>query len=419
LKKTTTHFSTGRILLYVFGLAVLIFCIDRARKGSDFEVYLAAAKTILATGNIYDATNTLNVQYFYSPLFALVLVPFTYLPAFVVKLTWLLFSVWCMYRIWRLIQSYLNIALLSKAQQIAWVIIAHGILAGFIVDNFHMVQVTFFMLWATLESVHLVWRGKILKGAFLLGLAINFKVLPLLFIPYLFYRNKWKAGLLCTAVVILLILAPWFFLRESYHTFLLQQWWTAINPLSAAHTLELDKLTFDLPALVAALFTTQTGELKTSFEAFQYTLIAARLFFILLTLAFLRTGPFREAPSPMHQLREIAYLLMVTVLLFPHQNKYANVYLLPAFAYIIYYLLTAYNGDKPGFRSKMRYQAAIALLVLGIVCLTMTGSSIAGETLYNLLSQYKSITIGTILLVPVLQLLSPAIMEKKEALVNK
>lgn len=418
MKKTTTRFSAGKILLYVFGLAILIFCIDRARKNSDFEVYLAAAKTILSAGNIYNDTNTLNVQYFYSPLFALVLAPFTYLPVFIVKLAWLLFSVWCMYRIWRLVQSYLNVTLLSKGQQIAWVAIAHGILAGFIIDNFHMVQVTFFMLWATLESLHLIGRGKTVRGAFLLGLAINFKILPLLFIPYLFYRNKWKAGLLCIAIVILLIFTPWLFLGNSYHTFLLQQWWTTINPLSATHTIELDKLTFDLPALVAAFVTTPTGELKIPFESFQYILTAARLFFVLLTLVFLRTAPFREALSPLYQLREIAYLLMVTVLLFPHQNKYANVYLLPAFAYIIYYLLAAYNENKSIFR-KTRYQAAITLLVLGIICLTMTGSSIAGETLYNLLSRFKSITIGTILLVPVLLLLSPAAMVKKKAPANQ
>jgi hypothetical protein len=419
LKTINPHLSPKRILLYVFGLLVLIFCIARAMKGSDFEVYLAASETILKSGDIYDATNTLNVQYFYSPLFALVLAPFTYLPAFIVKLAWLLFSVWCIYRIWQLVQSYLNVTFLSKAQQVAWVVIAHGILAGFIIDNFHMVQVTFFILWATLESIRLIWQGKTVKGAFLLGLAINFKVLPLLFIPYLFYRNKWQAGLLCIAVVVLLIIAPWFFLDNDHHSFLLHQWWATINPLNASHSLELDKMTFDLPALVAACFTTADGELKTSFATFQYTLTAVRLFFILLTLAFLRTLPFREAPSSMYQLREIAFLLMATVLLFPHQNKYANVYLLPAFAYIIYYLMAAYNADKHIFRTKIRYQAAIALLVLGALCLTMTGSSVVGETFYNLLSRYKSITIGTILLVPVLLLLSPATMVKKGSPANQ
>jgi hypothetical protein len=400
-------------MMCLLGLAVLVFCIDRARKGSDFEVYLAAAKAILVGQNMYEASNTLDVQYFYSPFFALVLAPFTYLPAFVVKLTWLLFSVYCMYRIWKLLRSYYPVTSLTDTQQKWWAFLSFGILAGFIIDNFHMVQITFFMLWATLESINLIWSGKTVKGALLLGLAINVKVMPLLFLPYLFYRNKWKSGLLCIAFIAGFTMLPYLFLEDGYHSYLLQEWWNSINPMSAAHTLELDRLTFDLPALVAAILTTETGELETSYEAFHAVLTGTRLFFIMLTLAFLRSWPFRGAPFPLHQGREIAYLLLVTVLLFPHQNKYANVYLLPAFAYIFFYLMAVYNQDRQVFRSVFRYQFVLLLLLLGILCLTMTGSSIAGETLYNWLSRYKSITIGTILIVPVMLLLSPALLLRR------
>lgn len=415
MKKVFAGKTGQQWLLYLLGLLVLVFCIDRARKGSDFDVYLAAAETLLQGGNPYDPANTLTVPYFYSPFFALVLAPFTFLPAFVVKLAWLLFSVYCIYRIWKLIQSYYPVAALSARQRIWWIIVSHAILAGFYIDNFHMVQVTFFMIWASLEAIHLIWNGKAWRGALLLGLAINIKIMPLLFLPYLFYRGKWKGGFMTLAFIVVFTLLPHVFLGSEYGSTLLQEWWTAINPISDKHSVEVHPHYFDLPALVAAFFTTSAGELTTSFESYQLTLSLVRLFFILLTLAFLQLPMFKDARNRLWQGREIAYLLLATVLLFPHQNKYANVYIMPALAYVFYYLLASYNLNKQFLREQSRYVWVVVLLVLVVLLLNVRGRSTEGSDLLSLLVRYRGITIGTIVLAGILLLLPPSLLLKKQA----
>ncbi|WP_276484509.1 glycosyltransferase family 87 protein [Paraflavitalea pollutisoli] len=402
-------------LQYLLCLLVLVFCIDRARKGSDFDVYLAAAKTLLAGGNPYDAANTLTVPYFYSSFFALVLAPFTFLPAFVVKLAWLLFSVYCIYRIWKLVQAYYPVAALTSTQKVWWIIVSHAILAGFYIDNFHMVQVTFFMIWASLEAVHLISTGKTFRGALLLGLAINIKIMPILFLPYLFYRGKWKGGFLTLAFILVFTLLPHLFLGSDYGNTLLQEWWTAINPISDKHSVEVHPHYFDLPAFVAAFFTTAAGELTTSFESYQLTLTLVRLFFVVLTLAYLQLPMFKDARNPLSQGREIAYLLLATVLLFPHQNKYANVYLMPALAYVFYYLLASYNLNKQFLREQSRFLWVAVLLLLVILLLNVRGRSTEGTDLLSLLVRYRGITIGTMLLAGILLLLPPSWLLKRQA----
>ena len=43
------------------------------------------------------------------------------------------------------------------------------------------------MLWACLESIHQIRNKRDLKGAVILALAINIKILPIVFLPYLIY----------------------------------------------------------------------------------------------------------------------------------------------------------------------------------------------------------------------------------------
>lgn len=400
----------GRILKIVLALIILIFCIDRARKDTDFDVYLEAAKVLLSGGDIFDEDLTLDVQYFYSPFFALILVPFSFLPAFIVKLAWLLLNVFFIYRIWVLLSKYLDQSVLTIPQKKLLVFIPHIILVGFIIDNFHMAQVTFFILWATLESIRLIFYNRMIAGAILLGIVINIKLLPLPIILYLIYRNHWKAAFATFCVAVVLLFVPAIFIGIDYNSFLLESWWRMINPTKESFTLETNLLTFNLPALITALFIeNREGEkiLEIPYSTLERLIMTARIIFVIITLFFLGTLPFRKAPSRLHQFREIAYILLATVLLFPQQNKYANVYLLPALTYIAYFLLVQFRSNRMMFTSPF-YIFVCVLLFISIAFMCLTGKSIVGDELSVWLGERKAITFGTILLVPVMLLLRPS-----------
>src|SRR6478609_2772104 len=87
---------------------VVIFCFVRALKGSDFDIYLLASEGLKTHANIFDPHLTNDVQYFYSPFFALMLLPWTYLPYFISKFLWLLLISFFLYRIILNIQSYFS-----------------------------------------------------------------------------------------------------------------------------------------------------------------------------------------------------------------------------------------------------------------------------------------------------------------------
>jgi len=391
--------------------AVVVFCFARALKGSDFDIYLLASEGLKTQVNIYDAHLTDDVQYFYSPFFALALLPWTYLPYFFAKFLWLLLISFLLFRIVRIVQGYFSPDDTTKKQKSIITILPLIILAGFIIDNYHMIQVTIFMLWGTMESINLINSNRKLLGGSLLGLLINIKLLPLPFLPYLIYRKQFAAVIVSLFVSLLLIYLPSTFIGTKYNDFLISNWWKTINPQNAEHILETNILVFNIPALITSLFLdNSTGALSIDTKILKNLINTISGLVILSSFLFFKFPPFTAPKSRLHEIREVSFLLVATILLFPHQNKYANVYLYPALHYILYFLFALYNTKQP--RTKIFIRTSVVFLIISIFFISLTGKSIVGTSAYYFLSYHKSITIGTLILIPMLYFMNPAILEK-------
>ena len=121
-------------------------------------------------------------------------------------------------------------------------------------------------------------------------------------------------------------------------------------------------------------------------------------FLILLTLLFLSTLPFRQSNSKAHTLYEISYIALIMPLIFPHQMKYAFYFLLPAVCCLMKLIVIQYKQGNMSIQTKATFAA---MLVSFILC-TMTTDLILGMH-YSVVTQYfKTITIGTLLLIPFL-----------------
>ncbi|HEV7423958.1 MAG TPA: glycosyltransferase family 87 protein, partial [Candidatus Paceibacterota bacterium] len=132
-------------------------------------------------------------QYFYSPLFALILLPFTFLPFSVFETLWVMFMFFCLYDIWKMSKEYFDIRNFSNQKNLVWLFGTLFFILSFILYNISQVQMTVFLLWATLCALKMFDKKRFLPGGILLGLVINIKIMPIIFLPYLIYRNQWRA----------------------------------------------------------------------------------------------------------------------------------------------------------------------------------------------------------------------------------
>jgi hypothetical protein len=396
-------------------LAVLVFLGVKAYNGGDFDVYLHAAEKLARGENIYRPPFLHKLPYIYSTFFALVLVPFTYLPRVVTEYAWLLANLFFLHRIWRIVAYYLDAQGLATRSRRILLLASFALTFRFLLYNFDMIQLTIFLLYASLEAVYLVERGHKTAGAVLLGVAMNVKILPLVLLPYLVYRRQFGPALLSLAVFVGLLFVPALFVGTHFNAVLLEDWWGAINPASASRTAgEVEIGPHGLPALIPTLFMRTTGELdyrrhllELSYEHVFLILNGARLLLVGLTLYFLRTWPFRPSPSRAQTLYEVSYLLLATPLLAPQQQKYAFFYLFPAVAYLVYFVLAYREGRAPGFGAG-RYKLVLGGLVGYFLLTTGTWDVLIGRP-WNLVSQhYRLITYGTLLLIVPLALCRPS-----------
>jgi len=410
------------VLWAIFTLLCLGFIVKEAMGNGDFKIFLEAAKLLRENENLYnkwiDVSEGASGLYYYSPLFALLLVPFSYLPYFIPNLLWLLASVFFLYRIWVLIAEYFDLKGFGRKSKNLLLFLTLLFTIRFIHLNFGMIQMTIFLLWSMLESVHAFNNKQNIKGAAILALAINIKILPLVLIPYLVYRNKWKPVLIISIIFIALLFIPALFIGFEYNNFLLSEWWRQVNPIESEKMFGTAMGFHSLTALIPALLNETDSAIDLQRHIvnldLKYIYIIQYSFqvsFILFTIYFLRTLPFRPARSKSHELWELSYIILLIPLIFPHQQKYAFVLILPAVAYIMYFLISLYKFDNEEY-VKRKWVITVLLLVAAFILLALTSDMIVGRQLNRLSQHYKTITYGAILLLIVLTRCNPKYIER-------
>jgi len=395
------------------GLLVLIYIIIRAKKGGDFDVYLTASTLLSNKDNIYRVVLP-GLQYYYSPLFAVLIHPFSYLPFFIPELLWLMLNVFFLYRIWVIISQFLGIDSFESREKNLIFLLALGMSLRFLLYNFDMIQINIFLLYASIESIYLFSQNRTWAGALLLALAINIKILPLPLIPYLIYRGKFKAALFTILFFTAFLYLPGVIIGFDYNSYLLAEWWNVINPFKMDNLIEERNGTHSLIALIPVLLTDTTGDFpfKRNFVNLDLATVflilkICQLTLIVLTFYFLRTFPFKKAMNSIHTCWELAYILLVIPLIFPHQQKYAFFYIFPSLVYVLTFLVYQKKNNFNYF-SYQKYKSVIALLVLVFALTTLTTDGVIGRYFCDITQHYRIVTYGTLLLIVPLSICKPA-----------
>ncbi len=414
--------SKFRVLLFLIGILVLAFIVQKAKGKGDFFVFLEAGKLIAAHENIYTKWILVSGEtyclYFYSPLFALLLLPFTNLPTFIPNFIWLLLNVYFLFRISKILAEYFELNEFDSKSKILLFVLIIAFTIRFVLYNFDLIQMTLYLIWSILESIRLIKKDKNLLGGSILATAINIKILPIVILPYLLYRKHLKAFFITLAILLLLLFLPAVYLGFSYNNFLLVEWWKTLNPFNSEHLVEAGLGMHSLSALIPSLMQETTGELELKRNLFSLNenmviiiLNATRGLLILSTLYYLKTFPLYASKSKLHELWELGYILLLIPLIFPHQQKYAFAFILPAVAYIFYYLFYLFKFHSGEFR-RTKWKIVLGLLILAFILMTLSTDGIIGRPINKITQHYKTITYGAILLLLILAICNPRLINQ-------
>ena len=412
LKKTNkVSFSiTKTIILSIVLLALLVFLIIESSGKGDFHIFLEASKSLINGENIYEKTYFDGYHYFYSILFTLLIYPLTFLPTHLAIFLWLCVNIFFLYRLYVTINKLLPLYLLShKFKKWFWILTAIFSLR-LILENLHVAQITIFLLYLCIEGLYMIYNKKVVRGSILIALGINIKLLPVVILPYLLYRRKFKAAGLIVLFGTWFLFIPVLFIGQDEFETLMITWLNLINPLNTQHLLDVEERSFhSITTLLSTLFVENVPDIYAlkikrnitdiSLENLSRIITSTRLILIAFTLYYLRSRPFTKLKDQVKRFWEVSYILCLIPLIFPHQQHYGFLFMVPAFTYCIYYILLFHN-----YLPALKKYSVIIFLV--IIYLLVNLKLLLGN-FNEYYEHFKILTYGAIFLLVILSVLIP------------
>jgi len=223
-------------------------------------------------------------------------------------------------------------------------------------------QMTILILFLMLKAMDLFMKNRVVAGSVLLSWGIVVKILPVVAVPYLIYRKKFKAAAAVVVFALSFLVLPYLYMEKETYSNLLQSRWELLNPSNVEHVLDTSERSFhSLTTLVATLFhenceDTHVLKIRRHLADFDvhtvnWISLIVRLLFVSTFLWVLRSRPFVKAVNRSHEFAEWAYLCMLIPLIFPHQQHYAFLMALPGFAIL---LVPYFTGEQELSWKKVR-----------------------------------------------------------------
>ncbi len=387
------------ILYTLIALFTLVFCLIECTGKGDFFIFFTASGDILKGEDVYQKSYVDGYHYYYSVFFGLILQMLAIFKFELAKFLWLLLNCVLFWHLFYLLSQHKLVRNLELKKQTIFLSLAFVFCFQFFRDNIHTSQITILILWTCVYGLICVFRGHGLKGAFLLALGINIKLMPIVFIPYLIYRGYFKEVFYVVLFLLVLLFFPSLVISNQQNILLLKSYWHIINPSNTNHVLDVDERSFhSLTTLLSTLFVENVPDkfalpLKrniadVSLETLSKIILGVRLFLVALTLYFLKFSTlFKKQINNNSYLVEVSYLLLLIPLIFPHQQFYAFLFALPAMLLGLWFVFT----------KKITNYFFIGSLVFSILTFNIKFWLGQFNPYYE---HYKLITYGALLLIP-------------------
>lgn len=417
-------FKSNRTGLILF-LIALPYLIIQNLHGGDFRILLTGAgylrNGISPYGVVMPIKGGTTDVFLYSPFVGFVLMPLTYLPEFIPTFLFSLVNFFMLYRIWAIMGRLLQIEKLSDIQRKWWFILSIALTLRFILHNFEKAQMNIVVFYLSFEGIYLIIQRRKKVGSILLALGICLKLLPLVFLPYLVYRKNTVAAFATVLFCVALLFLPAMWFGFSFNVELLQGWWMAINPTQDKYNSGQNVGVYFhcISALVPVYFSDSSyNGLSVNFinllPAQLFLLInSIRLFLMGLVIYFIWVVRSAKSQHTLFLFWELAYVFLLIPLIFPHQQKYSYINLIPAFGYMAYYMVSTFFAISG--KGNAERNLLIASMLPVFIFTSATADIFWGMEIGKYFQFLKLVTIGTLLLIPVLAWFSPQRLISRQA----
>lgn len=399
---------------YIVLLALIIYAVAKAlHGGTDINVYLHASTQFFNGENIY-ADNPYN-NYLYSPLFALLLRPLSILDFSYARAISAALNILLAFRLWLIVLNILKEQFNLNRKIINWWSFAVLFISFVVIThNINLGQITILILWLMFEGLYqIIIKERLYKGAFLLALGVNIKIIPLIGLFYLFFKGKYKALFVCSFMIVGSLLLPALIVGHDHNITLLKNWEETIQPTKNKYVFENNRGTHSLNAILPAYFYT-FGENQSqdptpqiadiSHNTLVIILNSIRVIFLLSSLYLIFYKPRDNKQRSLFFFWELSYLALVSALIFPHQQKYAMLYYVPAGAYmLIYILLNLYAKPKLDLFAKIMISVSSILMLSS----ALMSRDVVGHNVVNLFDYYHILGLINMVFLVLLLLVKP------------
>jgi len=397
--------SANKIAWSLAGLLAVLYCAIESKGFGDLYIFLSAASDLSSQQDIFANKYVDGYHYYYSVLFAVLIKPLCYLPFRLVKFLWLLFNTALFFHLAAMLINSNLVKRLGEKQRLVFLVCTFLFSLRFFTGNIGHSQITILILWCCVYGLYSVMQGQWLHGSLVLAIGINIKLLPIVLLPYLLYRGFFKAFFLTIVFYAISLWLPALIIGHQYNSMLLGTWLSLINPANQMHVLDVEERSFHgLSTLLSTLLVEQVPDVyalpikrniaDVSLAALAKILLAVRLLLVALTLYFLKGRPFKQAPSQHVLLTEVSYILLLIPLIFPHQQYYAFLFMIPAFVWALYNLIVYYHSLSKAVR-------LLSVAVLASIYLCADLALILG-VFNRYYEHFKILTYGALLLIPAL-----------------
>jgi hypothetical protein len=374
------------LLLYVFIKSLL--------GGQDINVYLYASEQFYLGKNIY-AENPFN-NYLYSPFFAFILRPLSIFELPAGRVLWAFLNVIFTIRIWVIIYKLIKFDFALQKKLRMWFIAGMIALSlGWLNHNLILGQITILLLWFTVEGLYqILLKKNIYFGAILLSLGIVIKIIPILTLYFLFLKRKIKAIFIIIFLCVFFLFLPAVFAGIDYNSDMLSEWFNTVNP-SEKYIFEDSNSTQSLNSVLPAFFydfdngsENQIYKRKIIYISYENLSHILQLSRIALLLSFSLLVVYKTKSrkyGSLSFLREVSYLGIITILIFPHQQKYTLLYCLPAFSYVLIFILNVFNKFHG---IKIHIKIVSLLYLMFFIFSAVSGRDIIGDKAIFIIDYY-------------------------------
>jgi len=202
---------------WLIALALVVYGITLcARRSGDFDGYLQVGGLILSGGHAYyEPPVGLNT---WPPFFSVFCVPLALLAKvtpYLARAVWVALNFAALWLVLDLLARLVVGAPLRRREGgpgvslvDAAVLVPLLLTSRYVLNNYSHLQVNLLVFALTLWGLRRQALGRTLTGGVAIGLAASLKVMPVLFVPYLAYRGRWRAALVAGVATAAFSLSP-------------------------------------------------------------------------------------------------------------------------------------------------------------------------------------------------------------------